>query len=105
MIQSLLPDGADVDTFINQQVEASLRPWARFFYNYNPADELRTVDVPVLSLIGSNDLQVPADMNHPPIRKALQEGGNKDFTIKELPSLNHMFQESETGGDRRIRRN
>ena len=36
-------------------------------------------------------------MNHPPIRKALEEAGNQDFTIKELEGLNHMFQESETG--------
>jgi len=48
-------------------------------------------------LIGSNDVQVPAEMNHPPIKKALQESGNKDVTIKELEGLNHMFQESETG--------
>ncbi len=31
------------------------------------------------------------------IEKALKAGGNKDFTIAELPKLNHLFQTSETG--------
>lgn len=53
--------------------------------------------MPVLSLIGSNDVQVPAKMNNPPIRQALEEAGNKNYTIKVLEGLNHMFQESETG--------
>lgn len=97
VIDSLLPDGADVEKFIEQQVEISMRPWSQFFYNHDPATELSKITIPVLSLIGKQDVQVPADMNHPPIRKALEEAGNKDFTIKELPGLNHMFQESETG--------
>ena len=34
----------------------------------------------------------------PEIEKALKEGGNKDFTVKELPKLNHLFQTAKTGG-------
>lgn len=97
VLNSLLPEGTNTDAFINQQVEASLRPWSHFFFNHDPAEELRKITIPVLSLIGSRDVQVPPGMNHPPIRKALDEAGNKDFTIKVLPGLNHMFQESETG--------
>jgi hypothetical protein len=37
-------------------------------------------------MIGAKDVQVLACMNHPPIRKALEEGGNKDFETKELPT-------------------
>lgn len=94
---NLLPEGTDIVAFINQQVEGSLRPWSQFFFQHDPADELRKITIPVLSLIGSRDVQVPPGMNHPPIRQALEEAGNKDYTIKELPGLNHMFQESETG--------
>ncbi len=97
ILNSILPEGTNVDAFINQQVEGSLRPWSLFFYNHDPANELRKIKIPVLSLIGSKDVQVPPEMNHPPIRQALKEAGNRDFTIKELPGLNHMFQESETG--------
>ncbi|MDX1642533.1 MAG: alpha/beta fold hydrolase, partial [Balneolaceae bacterium] len=97
VLNELLPDGTDFDAFVEQQVEGAVRPWSQFFYNHDPADELRNITIPVLSLIGSMDVQVPPDMNHPPIRKALEEAGNEDFTIKELEGLNHMFQESETG--------
>ncbi len=97
VLAELLPDGIDFDAFIEQQVEGALRPWSQFFYNHDPADELRKITIPVISLIGSKDVQVPPEMNHPPIRKALEEAGNDDFTIKELEGLNHMFQESETG--------
>ena len=97
ILNSILPEGTNVDAFINQQVEGSLRPWNLFFFNHDPADELRKITIPVLSLIGSNDVQVPPGMNHPPIRQALEEAGNTNFMIKELKGLNHMFQESETG--------
>ena len=51
----------------------------------------------MLSLNGSKDVQVPADINQSGIRKALQASGHDDFEIIELPGLNHMFQHSETG--------
>ena len=31
------------------------------------------------------------------IEKALKVGGNKDYTVKLLPSLNHLFQTCTTG--------
>jgi len=96
-IEEMLPEGADVASFINRQVEQSLSPWSRFFYNYDPATELSKVKIPLLSLIGSKDVQVPPEMNHPPIREALNRAGNEQFTLKELEGLNHMFQESQTG--------
>jgi hypothetical protein len=33
----------------------------------------------------------------PSIEAALKASGNKDFTIKELPGLNHLFQTARTG--------
>lgn len=97
VLDELLPESMDREAFINQQVEGALRPWSQFFFNHDPAEELKKVTIPVLSLIGSLDVQVPPKMNHTPIRKALEEAGNRDITIKELKGLNHMFQESETG--------
>ena len=64
---------------------------------YNPAEVLEKVKCPVLALNGEKDLQVPPKEDLEGIKKALEKGGNKNFTIKELPNLNHLFQESETG--------
>ena len=86
---------------INQMIEGSINAstskWSRNFYHYNPADEYEKVTCPVLSLNGSKDTQVEAKINQEGIRNALIKGGNKDFKILELPNLNHLFQECETG--------
>ncbi len=31
------------------------------------------------------------------IEDALREGGNEDYTVRELPGLNHLFQTAPTG--------
>ena len=72
-------------------------PWFRYFLDYDPVPVLRKTKCPVLALNGAKDLQVPPADNLPPIRKALAEGGNKDFQAVEMPGLNHLFQHSETG--------
>jgi uncharacterized protein len=48
-------------------------------------------------LNGAKDLQVWPAQNLPAIEKALKKAGNKKYTVKELPNLNHLFQESKTG--------
>lgn len=98
VMASMLPEGANVDAFIQQQVQQMTSPWSRYFYNYNPTDELALVkNCPVLSLNGTKDLQVLADVNQNGIRSALIKAGNKDVTIKKIENLNHLFQECETG--------
>jgi hypothetical protein len=42
-------------------------------------------------------LQVPPKENLEAIKNALAKGGNKKVTTKELPNLNHLFQECKTG--------
>jgi uncharacterized protein len=73
-------------------------PWMRYFLALDPRPALRKVQCPVLALIGQKDTQVPVKQNLDEIAKALGEGGNKDFTCKELPNLNHLFQTCKTGG-------
>ena len=82
---------------IGAEIQRATSPWARYFLTYDPATALRKVTCPVLVLNGSLDKQVVPDQNLPPIRKALQEAGNKHFEIDELPGLNHLFQTAKTG--------
>ncbi len=72
-------------------------PWMRYFLSYGPQPALRKVACPVLALNGSKDLQVPPSQNLPAIVAALAAGGNADFTARELPNLNHLFQTCKTG--------
>ena len=72
-------------------------PWTRFYFLHDPRPTLRHVHCPVLAVNGAKDIQVPPKVNLPEIEKALKEGGNKDFTVLELPHLNHLFQTCKTG--------
>jgi len=53
--------------------------------------------MPRMAINGEKDLQVPAKVNLEAIKAALIKGGNKQVTTKEIPGLNHLFQECETG--------
>ena len=86
-----------INLFIDSQVKTSVKPWSRYFLQYNPADEIEKLQIPVLSLNGSKDSQVNAKINQEGIRKALIKGNNQDYKIVELENLNHFFQECETG--------
>ncbi|MGK0413684.1 MAG: alpha/beta superfamily hydrolase [Polaribacter sp.] len=86
-----------IDLFIASQIKTSLKPWSRYFLQYNSADEIEKLQIPVLSLNGSKDIQVNAKINQEGIRNALIKGRNKDYKIIELENLNHFFQECETG--------
>lgn len=86
-----------INLFIESQLKTSLKPWSRYFLQYNPADEIEKLQMPVLSLNGTKDTQVNAKINQEGIRKALIKGNNQDYKIVEFENLNHFFQECETG--------
>jgi uncharacterized protein len=92
-----VPAGMTEDEFINGQVKQITSPWMVFFIKYNPAIILEKVKCPVLALNGSKDLQVPPKVDLDAIKTALEKGGNKHVTTIELPGLNHLFQECQTG--------
>ncbi|MEX1384109.1 alpha/beta hydrolase family protein [Lutibacter sp.] len=97
ILTSLNVPEKNINLFIDGQIRTSIKPWSRFFLQYNPADEIEKLQIPVLSLNGSKDSQVNAKINQEGIRKALIKGENKDYKILELENLNHFFQECETG--------
>jgi pimeloyl-ACP methyl ester carboxylesterase len=79
------------------QGNAVLSPWMRYFLTYDPVPALQKVHCPVLALNGSKDLQVPPKEDLAAIGAALKAGGNTDYTLTELPNLNHLFQNCTTG--------
>lgn len=94
---STKPPGVDADTYAQIKVDQLLNPWWLHFIRYDPANALEEVNCPVLAINGEKDLQVPPKENLPAIQSALERGGNRRITVKELPKLNHLFQESDTG--------
>jgi fermentation-respiration switch protein FrsA (DUF1100 family) len=80
------------DANMRAQIAQFNVPEMRSFMFYDPALALRKLKTPVLALNGSRDTQVPPEQNLPAISAALKAAGNPDFTVKELPGLNHLFQ-------------
>jgi uncharacterized protein len=83
--------------FMQRQIHWTSSPWFRYFLDYDPAPALEKTKCPVLALVGEKDLQVPLRENVPLLRRALEEGENKDFEVLELPGLNHLLQHCDTG--------
>lgn len=88
---------SQVNQYITLQINEISSPWYSYFIRYNPAPAIEKVQCPILALNGENDLQVPADANLGAIKDIVKKSGNKNVTVKELPGLNHLFQESKTG--------
>ncbi|WP_124979418.1 alpha/beta hydrolase family protein [Nonlabens xiamenensis] len=86
------------DTYIEKFVKEFSSPWMRFFLAYDPQPNLEKITVPTLVLNGSLDYQVIASDNLPGFEVAFAKAKLKDYSIKELQGLNHLFQRAETGG-------
>lgn len=87
----------NIEMYLSAQIQSLLTPWFKYFLIYDPRSTLSMVSCPVLALIGEKDLQVPPEENLKAIGSSLLKGGNRDFTIKEFPGLNHLFQTALTG--------
>jgi len=82
---------------IEIQLQMLFSRWFDFFLMYDPKPTLMKVKCPVLAINGELDLQVPPKENLAAIEKALKAGGNTNYTIRELPKHNHLFQRAQTG--------
>lgn len=89
----------DVNTVqhLFNQINSMLTPWYLHFMRYDPTQDLKRIQCPVLALNGEKDIQVDATMNLKAIQQRIGENGNKNVTIKAYPKLNHLFQTCERG--------
>lgn len=97
VLNSILPQTINKDEFIENLIKSRMNPWIRYFYNYNPSDEIRKIRIPTLALYGSNDTQVPPKYHLQPIKEALEKSNSKNYEVVLMKDLNHLFQESKTG--------
>ena len=79
-------------TYIHEMVRQFQSPWFNYFITADPSKTLEKVRCKVLAINGDKDVQVVSSQNLPGIEEALKKAKNKNYTIKELPGLNHLFQ-------------
>ncbi len=89
-------DSTGVDPYIRTVVNSLRVPWMRYFLAYNPTENLSRLTCPVLVLNGEKDIQVLPESNLAGWKAALVKAKNKDVTVRELPGLNHLFQQCAT---------
>ncbi len=86
-----------VETSVKARVESARSPWFKYFVEYDPAPTLAKVKCPVLAFFGELDQQVPVSLNKAPMEKVGKVARNNDFTVKVVPSANHLFLKARTG--------
>jgi pimeloyl-ACP methyl ester carboxylesterase len=91
-----LPGNSSKEQLIQESLNTICNPWMFYFIKYNPKSDLEKVTCHVLALNGSKDLQVPPKENLGAMQKYIPKS-SKNLFFKELPNLNHLFQECETG--------
>lgn len=92
-----IPEGTDLNKFIEMKVNEILSPWMHNFITYNPLPTLTKLKCATLALYGEKDLQVSPTLNIPPLQEMLKKNKNKKFEVVEVKSVNHLFQQCTTG--------
>ncbi|MBL7745826.1 MAG: alpha/beta hydrolase [Chitinophagaceae bacterium] len=83
------------EAYITEMVKEFRSPWFRYFLKFDPGPYLEQLKCKVLALNGEKDIQVISSQNLAGIKRALKNSSSKQFEIKELPNLNHLFQTCE----------
>lgn len=71
--------------------------WFKTFLSLDPASYLSKVSCPVLAITGEKDVQCSPEENLTAIEASLKRAGNRNYMIKVMPGLNHLFQTAESG--------
>lgn len=88
-----ISDAMNEESFIANNAAFLNNKWGREFLAFEPASYLKEMNVPMLALFGSKDMQVNPLINSNGFKKALSPLQFANATIKILPNLNHLFQQ------------
>jgi pimeloyl-ACP methyl ester carboxylesterase len=97
-----LPGYSSKEQLIQESLSNVCNPWMFYFIKYDPQKDLEKVNCHVLALNGSKDLQVPPKENLGAMQKYIPIS-DKARVFRELPNLNHLFQECESGNPQEYR--
>ncbi len=92
-----VPDGDDALKLAEQMLPQFNNAPMRSFICHDPREYLPWINIPVLAMNGSLDVQVTPRLNLDAIRETLENAGNRKATIVELTGLNHLFQHAKIG--------
>ncbi|MFA9211840.1 MAG: alpha/beta hydrolase family protein [Moraxellaceae bacterium] len=91
-----ISEAMNEETFVANNAAFLNNQWGRQFLAFNPTEYLKTIEVPLIALFGSKDIQVNPIINSEAFRSALSSSQLKRAQITVLPQLNHLFQQCNT---------
>jgi len=90
-----LGDGAGRPFVLKGRFMSFLKPWWQFILAYDPINDLKLVECPVLGIYGDKDQQVPPKESLSLLRKNLPR--NKYTKMKMYKNMNHFMQPDLNG--------
>jgi len=88
----LCATNAGIDASMAKARAAQLTsPWSRYFFDFDPQNQLPKVPCAVLLLNGTADLQVSVRRNLVPLQRGLHRA-HRAVTSRRLDGVNHLFQ-------------
>lgn len=88
----------DAGSFAKAMADQLYNPWFKYFLSYDPAPVLKKLSCAVLALNGSKDIQVLPASNLAGIENALKKSKTKNYEVKLIPQVNHLFQTCNSCG-------
>ena len=85
-------DEAEKEAYVKAMTDEIYNPWYAYVISYDPPPALKKLSCAVLALNGSRDVQVLPASNLQGIENTLKKSKTKNYEIKEIPQLNHLFQ-------------
>lgn len=85
-----------IQSQINRQLSAAKSRWFKSMIDFNTAEKISEISVPMLVLFGEKDVQVAAATNSAKAAELLAEFGLQ-MHITVIPEANHLFQKANTG--------
>lgn len=81
-----------VEEYVQAYVNIYNEKWFNNFYKMDPQPYIEKLSCKVLVLNGEKDIQVISKSNLQGFRETLKKSASKNYEVKELPGLNHLFQ-------------
>lgn len=84
------------ETFYARMLKMGPTPMMRFFWDFDARPTYRRVREPVLAVFGGADPLCAPEESAPAVRRALQEGGNRDPKLVIIPDADHYLRRQST---------
>lgn len=80
------------EEYVKAYVNIYNSKWFNYFLHMDPTPYIEKLSCSVLVLNGEKDIQVVPSVNLAGFRKALAKSPSRNYEVKELKGLNHLFQ-------------